>query len=153
MRSSSKIRRPGVLQQAKIDFDLLRSAADLIERRSETGQLLQLSALAGDVEQHLLAELDFTEEANNTAVIGRSLAGHPDLVVPEVVWPHVSEQILVLEHIGGRKVTADHGLEPELLASAWMARVNDAIAVVGFTVTAVLGLYMLWKILRTPGSL
>jgi ubiquinone biosynthesis protein len=40
-----------------------------------------------------------------------------------------------------------------LLASAWMARVNDAIAVVGFTVAAALGLYMLWKILRTPGSL
>jgi ubiquinone biosynthesis protein len=40
-----------------------------------------------------------------------------------------------------------------LLASAWMARVNDAIAVVGFGVAAALGLYMLWKILRTPGSL
>lgn len=40
-----------------------------------------------------------------------------------------------------------------LLASALMARVNDGIAVVGFTVAAVLGLYMLWKILRTPGSL
>jgi predicted unusual protein kinase regulating ubiquinone biosynthesis (AarF/ABC1/UbiB family) len=40
-----------------------------------------------------------------------------------------------------------------LLASAWMARVNDALAVVGFLVAAALGLYMLWKILRTPGSL
>jgi hypothetical protein len=34
-----------------------------------------------------------------------------------------------------------------------MARVNDAIAVVGFVVAAALGLYRLWKILRTPGSL
>lgn len=40
-----------------------------------------------------------------------------------------------------------------LLASAWMARVDDGIAVAGFTIAAVLGLYMLWKILRTPGSL
>ena len=40
-----------------------------------------------------------------------------------------------------------------LLASAWMARVDDAIAVVGFVVASALGLYMLWKILRTPGSL
>ena len=40
-----------------------------------------------------------------------------------------------------------------LLASAWMARVNDAIAVVGFGVAAALGLYMLWKILLPPGSL
>jgi len=40
-----------------------------------------------------------------------------------------------------------------LLASALMARVNDGIAIVGFVLSAVLGLYMLWKILRTPGSL
>jgi hypothetical protein len=30
---------------------------------------------------------------------------------------------------------------------------GDAIAVVGFTVAAVLAPYTLWKILRTPGSL
>jgi hypothetical protein len=40
-----------------------------------------------------------------------------------------------------------------LLASAWMARVNDALSVVGFLVASALGLYMLWKIFRTPGSL
>jgi hypothetical protein len=40
-----------------------------------------------------------------------------------------------------------------LLASAWMARVNEAISIVGFAVASALGLYMLWKILRTPGSL
>jgi ubiquinone biosynthesis protein len=108
-----KIRRPGVLEQARIDLDLLRSAADLIERRSTTGQLLQLSALADDVDQHLVAELDFAEEANNTELIARSIGDHPDLVVPRVVRPYVTEEILVLEHVEGRKVTADHGLEPE----------------------------------------
>jgi ubiquinone biosynthesis protein len=72
-----KVRRAGVLEQAKVDLDLLRSTADFLERRAESARL----------------------------------------------------------------------------ASAWMARVNDAIAVVGFTVAAALGLYMLWKILRTPGSL
>jgi hypothetical protein len=40
-----------------------------------------------------------------------------------------------------------------LLPSAWMARVNDALSVVGFLVASALGLYMLWKIFRTPGSL
>ena len=38
-----------------------------------------------------------------------------------------------------------------LLASAWMARVNDAIAVVGFVVASTLGLYMLWKIFADAG--
>jgi predicted unusual protein kinase regulating ubiquinone biosynthesis (AarF/ABC1/UbiB family) len=40
-----------------------------------------------------------------------------------------------------------------LIASALMARVNHTIALVGFLCAAALGLYMLWRILRTPGGL
>ena len=42
-----KIRRPGVLEQAKIDLDLLRSSADFLERRSGRAQILQVSAFGG----------------------------------------------------------------------------------------------------------
>jgi ubiquinone biosynthesis protein len=86
-----KVRRPGVVEQAQVDLDLLRSTADFLERRSETARLLQLSALADDVDQHLRAELDFNEEANNTELIGRIIGDHPDLVVPQVVRPYVTE--------------------------------------------------------------
>ncbi|MDX6475216.1 MAG: ubiquinone biosynthesis protein [Gaiellaceae bacterium] len=40
-----------------------------------------------------------------------------------------------------------------LVASALMARVNHTLSVVGFLAAAGLGLYMLWRILRTPGGL
>jgi ubiquinone biosynthesis protein len=40
-----------------------------------------------------------------------------------------------------------------LVASALMARVNDTIAVVGFVASVLLGLFELWRILRTPGDL
>jgi ubiquinone biosynthesis protein len=40
-----------------------------------------------------------------------------------------------------------------LVSSALMARVNDAVALVGFVLSALLGLYMVWKIIRTPGDL
>jgi predicted unusual protein kinase regulating ubiquinone biosynthesis (AarF/ABC1/UbiB family) len=40
-----------------------------------------------------------------------------------------------------------------LLSSALMARVDHTVSIVGFTLSAVLGLYMLWKIVRTPGEL
>jgi predicted unusual protein kinase regulating ubiquinone biosynthesis (AarF/ABC1/UbiB family) len=108
-----KVRRPGVLEQAQIDLDLLRSTAALLERRSEPARLLQLSALAEEVDQHLRAELDFTEEANNTELIARMVGDHPDFVVPAVIRPFVTEQVLVLEHIDGRKVGPDHGLDAD----------------------------------------
>jgi len=40
-----------------------------------------------------------------------------------------------------------------LISSALMARVDHTVSLVGFTLSVVLGLYMIWRILRTPGEL
>jgi hypothetical protein len=40
-----------------------------------------------------------------------------------------------------------------LVASALMARVDHTVAVVGFALSVALGLFELWRILRTPGDL
>jgi predicted unusual protein kinase regulating ubiquinone biosynthesis (AarF/ABC1/UbiB family) len=40
-----------------------------------------------------------------------------------------------------------------LVSSALIARVYEKIALTGFLVAVALGLYMMWKIIRTPGSL
>src|SRR2546423_670591 len=71
-----KVRRPGVVEQVDLDLDVIRSTASLLERRSEAAQLLQLEALADELEVHLRAELDFREEAYNTELIGRLVADY-----------------------------------------------------------------------------
>jgi ubiquinone biosynthesis protein len=40
-----------------------------------------------------------------------------------------------------------------LIASALMARVNHVVSLVGFCLSAAIGLYMIWRIMRTPGEL
>jgi hypothetical protein len=40
-----------------------------------------------------------------------------------------------------------------LVSSALMARVSHSLATAGFVLSAVLGLYVLWRIVRTPGGL
>ena len=40
-----------------------------------------------------------------------------------------------------------------LISSALMARVDHTVALVGFLLSGMLGLYMLWRIFRTPGNL
>ncbi len=82
-----KVRRPGIVDQVQLDLELLRKTAAIAEKRSGTARLLQLNALADELDQHLLGELDFREEAHNAELIssrdrgvqGRSLrAGrHP----------------------------------------------------------------------------
>lgn len=108
-----KVRRPGVVEEVELDLDVLRSSAGLLEGRSSRAQLLQLSALAEELEHHLRGELNLVEEGNNTELIGGLIADFEDLVVPQVIRPYVTERVLVLEHIHGRKVDADHGLAPE----------------------------------------
>jgi ubiquinone biosynthesis protein len=109
-----KVRRPGIVEQVELDLSVLRSTASLLVGHSETAQLLQLEALADELEVHLHQELDFVEEAHNTELIGTIISEYDRLLVPGVVRPHVTERVLVLEHIEGRKVEDGHGLAPDL---------------------------------------
>jgi len=108
-----KVRRPGIVEEVDLDLALVSSSVEFLENRSETAQLLQLRALADELEVHLRGELDFVEEANNTELIAAQLEDYDDLVVPQVIRPHVTERLLVLERIHGRKLAEDHDLPPE----------------------------------------
>jgi ubiquinone biosynthesis protein len=108
-----KVRRPGIVEQVALDLDVLRSTAELAESHSSTAQLLQLRALADELETHLLGELNFEEEAHNAEVIGTLIADYEELTTPQVIRPYVTEEVLVLEHVAGRKIEGDHGLAPE----------------------------------------
>jgi len=108
-----KVRRPGVVEQVDQDLDLLRATARLLDRHSEAAQLVQVEALADELEVHLRAELNLEEEAYNAELIGSFAQGNRNLVVPQVIRPYVTERVLVLELVDGEKVTAAHGLDPE----------------------------------------
>lgn len=107
-----KVRRPGIKEQVERDLDLLRSTARLAEKRSRAARLLQLDALADEVETHLRAELDFREEASNAELIAGLVEEYENLTVPQVIRPYVTEEVLVLERIHGERLDSDHGLDP-----------------------------------------
>src|ERR671930_700715 len=75
-----KVRRPGIERQIELDLALMRSTAELLERRSERAQLLQARALADELEVHLRAELDFVEGATYAELVERLLQVYADLV-------------------------------------------------------------------------
>src|SRR3954462_14314277 len=111
-----KVRRPGVLEQVEVDLDVMRTTVRFLHKHSETAQLLQLEAPADELEVHLLGELDLTEEAHNTELIGRVIEEFPELFVAAVIHPYVTEKVLVLERINGQKVGPGHGLTDERAA-------------------------------------
>jgi predicted unusual protein kinase regulating ubiquinone biosynthesis (AarF/ABC1/UbiB family) len=109
-----KVRRPGIVEQVELDLGVLRSTASLLAGRSATAQLLQVEALADELEVHLLQELNFVEEAHNTELIAGLVEGYERILVPQVIRPHVTERVLVLEWIDGDKVSDAHGLAPQV---------------------------------------
>jgi ubiquinone biosynthesis protein len=111
-----KVRRPGIVEQVELDLSVLRAAAGLLAGHSATAQLLQVEALADELDVHLHQELDFVEEAHNTELIAGLIEEYDKLTVPQVIRPLVTEQVMVLEWIEGRKVDTGHGLAPELAA-------------------------------------
>jgi predicted unusual protein kinase regulating ubiquinone biosynthesis (AarF/ABC1/UbiB family) len=111
-----KVRRPGIIEEVDLDLDVIRSAVGFLDKRSETAQALQLRALSEELEVHLRGELDFVEEASNTELVRGLVADYENLVVPEVIRPYVTERLLVLERIRGKKVERDHGLPEERAA-------------------------------------
>lgn len=108
-----KVRRPAITDEVRLDLDLLRRTVVLAESHSETARLLQLAPLADELESHLLAELNFLEEANNAELIAGLVADFDGLHVPRVVHPYVREDVLVLERVHGTKVEPGIALEPE----------------------------------------
>lgn len=130
-----KVRRPGIEDQVALDLDLLRSAATLLERRSETARMVQAQALAEELEVHLRGELNLVEEAHNAELIAGLAATEETIVVPAVIHPHVSERVLVLERIVGEKITVDHGLPSEratLLAESFFSFYVRQVTLEGF---------------------
>ena len=109
-----KVRRPGIVEQVDLDLSVLRSTADFLAGHSETAQLLQVEALADELEVHLRQELDFVEEAHNTELIARLVEDYDRVFVPEVIRPHVTERVLVLEYVEGEKVEVAHDLAPDV---------------------------------------
>jgi ubiquinone biosynthesis protein len=108
-----KVRRPGVLEQVELDLELLRRTVTLLEGHSETARLLQVGALADELEAHLLSELNFYEEAHNAELIASLVADFDGLYVPAVIRPYVREDVLVLERVDGVKVDEDVSLDKE----------------------------------------
>jgi ubiquinone biosynthesis protein len=112
-----KVRRPGIVEQVELDLELLRKTARIAEKRSSTARLLQLIALTDELEQHLRAELDFREEANNAEVIAHVLDDfREDLFVPNVIHPYVTDRVIVFERVVGEKVGDDPAVGEERAA-------------------------------------
>jgi ubiquinone biosynthesis protein len=101
LRVAVKVRRPGVLEDIDADFWLLRRLARLVARLSFRVRAYEPVAILDEFAAMLLAETDFTTEADNLEAVRRTFAVSDSVTIPTVITDMSSESLLVMDWIEG----------------------------------------------------
>ena len=115
-----KILRPGVADRIRTDMALLKSLAEIAERRLDL-RVIPLTRIVNDYERTLLDETDLALEADNTRQLRANFVNSPLFYVPEIYEANGSREIMIAERIEGVPIN-DHatfdrlGIDRERLA-------------------------------------
>jgi len=100
-----KVQRPGVRQRIEIDIEVLHEVARFLTRYTSYGTRYGISQMVRELEHSLSQELDFRQEAENTRIIGRQIAGFERLTTPTVYAEYTSRRVLTLSFVRGRHLS------------------------------------------------
>ena len=93
-----KVQYPGVASAVRADMQNLDMIMRLLKRMTPG---LDVKAVTTEIRERIEEELDYELEAQNQRSLARIYAGHPFIVVPEVVSSLSRERVLVSEFVAG----------------------------------------------------
>ena len=100
-----KVVRPDIRKIIRRDVGLLYTLADLADRYWREARRLRPHEVVSEYEKTILDELDLVREAANASQLRRNFASSPLLYVPEVYWPLVRKNVMVMERISGTPIS------------------------------------------------
>jgi predicted unusual protein kinase regulating ubiquinone biosynthesis (AarF/ABC1/UbiB family) len=93
-----KVQYPGVAAAVRADMQNLDMIMRLLKRMTPG---LDVKAIAEEIRERIVEELDYELEAQNQRSLARIFHGHPFIVVPDVVSALSRERVLVTEFVRG----------------------------------------------------
>jgi predicted unusual protein kinase regulating ubiquinone biosynthesis (AarF/ABC1/UbiB family) len=93
-----KVQYPGVASAVRADMQNLDMILRLLKRMAPG---LDAKAIAEEIKERIVEELDYELEAQNQRSLARIFARHPFIVVPDVVSSLSRERVLVSEFVSG----------------------------------------------------
>jgi len=93
-----KVQYPGVSGAVRADLQNLDMILRLLKRMTPG---LDVGAIAEEIRERIVEELDYELEAQNQRALARIFAGHPFIVVPDVIGSLTRERVLVSEYVHG----------------------------------------------------
>lgn len=121
-----KVRRPGVVQVVERDLDLMMELAQLLEKHVPESRSFDPTGLVKYFARTIRRELNFLREARSMQDFSRWFADDPRVHIPVVEADLTSEAVIVMERIGGVKVTDIAGIRTLGIDPAQVA-INGAI--------------------------
>jgi predicted unusual protein kinase regulating ubiquinone biosynthesis (AarF/ABC1/UbiB family) len=93
-----KVQYPGVAGAVRADMQNLDMIMRLLKRMTPG---MDVKAVAMEIRERIVEELDYELEAQNQRSLARIFAGHPFIMVPEVVGSLSRERVLVSQFVDG----------------------------------------------------
>lgn len=106
-----KIRRPHIVEEVNRDLEILRELAVLVTRYWPGVHYQDLIGLVDEFAAAMRDEMDYLAEARNTERMRENFAGHPAIIIPEVVWEATTTRILTTRRMTGMKISDTATLE------------------------------------------
>jgi ubiquinone biosynthesis protein len=100
-----KVQRPDIGKGIVDDLDLLRTVAGTVGRFGGMNHKYGFGEWVEEFRRVLLAELDYSREAQNLEIFAENLRGYPRLHVPKPIWDYTTQRVLTMEMVWGTKVT------------------------------------------------
>jgi predicted unusual protein kinase regulating ubiquinone biosynthesis (AarF/ABC1/UbiB family) len=93
-----KVQYPGVSSAVRADLQNLDIILRLLKRMTPG---LDVGAIAEEIRERIVEELDYELEAQNQRALARIFEGHPFIVVPQVIGSFTRERVMVSEYVEG----------------------------------------------------
>jgi len=72
---------------------------------------LDFAPIIEELSHNVPLELDFINEGHNAETIAKNFGNRVDIIVPKIAWEYSTRRVLVMEYLGGIKITDLAGLE------------------------------------------
>ncbi len=105
-----KVQRPGIVRTVQTDLAALRVVARWVQIYRPIGRRANVPALMDEFARTLWLELDYEAEAEHGARFAEMFAGDPNVYIPYFYRRHCTGRVLVLEYVGGFKITDVAGI-------------------------------------------
>ena len=100
-----KVQRPSVRDAVHKDLDALMDIATFLEEHTDIGRKMNLRGAIEQAKITLENELNYLQEARNSEILRRNLAGFPQIYIPAVIHDLTTPNVLTTELVRGRKVS------------------------------------------------